>query len=409
MPSNDSESQSNSQSSPEWSADDTRRIDRRTVLTASAGLSAALAGCVGSGPSEGGDGEDTVAGDATTGESGTVVTQTEGEYPDYSGQTLSVATWAGIYSEAFEESVAKLFEERTGATVEVNPAGASILSEIRSAPADDPPYDVASAEGFFYWQGQQDDLFLEVREENIPNLDSVYPYLKELRGTEYGVPTDGSLEGILYRTDIGWEPQEWLDLLSDKEGTDRIGFEGGWYIYPFMTAAVSLEEREGIEELYHENDHQALFDRMREFAQNVELWTGSFAEIRNSLLQGIIDMSMWYSGMGNAAAVEDEVLEFVTPDRTAGYLDHYCPIRGTDNREMVEVFLNHMLDPEVQSAWADEGYVYVSNPDVDYPDRVADQYPTSNDEWANVSIADFTRLQDYAGKLSDEFQAIKNE
>ncbi|MEA5409670.1 extracellular solute-binding protein [Haloarculaceae archaeon H-GB2-1] len=278
---------------------------------------------------------------------------------------------------------------------------------MKSAPADDPPYDVAAAEGFFYWQGRSEDLFLEVREENVPNLDGVYDYLKDLRGTKYGVPTDGSLEGIIYRNDVGWEPSNWMDLLSDKEGTDRIGFEGSWYIYPFEVAAVTLDTAPGMQELYNEDQHQAVFDRMREFGQNVELWTGSFAEIESSLKQGIIDMSMWYSGMGNAAASGSDSLSWVTPSKTAGYLDHYCPVRGTDERAMAEDFLNHMLDPEVQSEWASEGYVYTSNEDVSYPDRVADQYPTSASEWENIKIADFTKLSEHSSALSSAFQDIK--
>lgn len=377
-------------------------ISRRGFLTSATGASVvALAGCM-SGPSgSSGDSEDGGSAGTETGGS------TGNSSKKYAGKTLSVATWAGIYAKAFEQSVAKSFEEKTGATVEVNPAGGSILSEIKSAPADNPPYDVAAAEGFFYWQGRKEDLFLEVRDENVPNLDGVYDYLKNLRGTKYGVPTDGSLEGIIYRDDIGWDPSTWSDLLTEKKGTSRIGFEGSWYIYPLEVSAVSLNTASGIQELYDSKHHPELFDRMRAFGQNVELWTGSFAEIESSLRQHIIDMSMWYSGMGNAAAAETDSLKWTTPSQTAGYLDHYCPVRGTDKRDMAEDFLNHMLDPAVQEKWASEGYVYTSNRNVDYPDRVADQYPTSASEWKAVKIANFNKLSEYSSKLSSKFQEIK--
>ncbi|PSP74017.1 hypothetical protein BRC86_07105 [Halobacteriales archaeon QS_3_64_16] len=242
----------------------------------------------------------------------------------------------------------------------------------------------------------------------MPNLQQVYPYLKEFRGTEYGAPTDGSLNGILYRTDPDWEPSTWMDLLADKKGTDRIGFEGSWYIYPFEVAANSLDQAEGIGELYEQQYHDAIYERMREFAQNVELWTGSFAEIQSSLRQRIIDMTMWYSGMGNAAVSQGDSLGFTTPDETAGYLDHYCPVRGTDKRRMTEDFLDHMLDAEVQTEWAKQGYVYVSNPEATYPERVRDQYPQDNAAWRKISIADFTELSEYSSTFSEEFQAIQN-
>jgi spermidine/putrescine transport system substrate-binding protein len=147
---------------------------------------------------------------------------------------------------------------------------------------------------------------------------------------------------------------------------------------------------------------------MRAFAQNVELWTGSFAEIQSSLRQRIIDMTMWYSGMGNAAASQGDSLGFTTPDETAGYLDHYCPVRGTDRRRMTEDFLDHMLDAEVQTEWAKQEYVYVSNPEATYPERVRDQYPQDNEAWKNITIADFTELAEYSSAFSEEFQAIQN-
>jgi ABC-type spermidine/putrescine transport system permease subunit I len=147
---------------------------------------------------------------------------------------------------------------------------------------------------------------------------------------------------------------------------------------------------------------------MRAFAQNVELWTGSFAEIQSSLRQRIIDMTMWYSGMGNAAASQGDSLGFTTPDETAGYLDHYCPVRGTDRRRMTEDFLDHMLDAEVQTEWAKQEYVYASNPEATYPERVRDQYPQDNEAWKNITIADFTELAEYSSAFSEEFQAIQN-
>ncbi|MBX0297218.1 ABC transporter substrate-binding protein [Haloarcula nitratireducens] len=384
------------------------RVNRRKVLAATAGLSAtALAGCVGGGPSQGGE-EGNATDETTEGSQGSGdATTTSGEYPDYSGNTLTVATWAGIYAEAFEKSVARMFEERTGANVEVAPAGGSILTEIQSAPEDNPPYDIAAAEGFFYWQGRNENLFQEIDTSKISNLDNVYSYLKDLRGTKYGVPTDGSLEGIVYNTNVGWEPTTWTDLLSDKQGTDRIGFEGAWYIYPMEVAAVSLDNKTGIQELYDEQSHQAVLDRLREFGQNVELWTGSFAEIETSLKQGIINFSMWYSGMGNAAASQQEQLGFVTPDKTAGYLDHYCPVRGSEKTQMAHDFLNHMIDPAVQSEWAKTGYVFTTNKEATYPEQTKSQYPSSNSEWKQVSIADFTKLSEYSSMFSSKFQEIK--
>ncbi|PSP74018.1 hypothetical protein BRC86_07110 [Halobacteriales archaeon QS_3_64_16] len=111
-------------------------------------MSAAARGAGGSG---GGGNGSSGSGGSEAGNSSGNGSASSGRYPDYSGETISVGTWAGIYAEAFEKSVAESFEERTGATIGVVPAGGSILSKIKSAPEDDPPFDLAAAEDFFYW------------------------------------------------------------------------------------------------------------------------------------------------------------------------------------------------------------------------------------------------------------------
>ncbi|AOW79412.1 spermidine/putrescine-binding periplasmic protein potD [Halodesulfurarchaeum formicicum] len=318
---------------------------------------------------------------------------------------LDVAVWAGTYAERFEEVVAKGYEEETGVTVNVSPAGGEILSQLQAASDDDPPYDVVSADELYYHLGVNDGLYNELRPENVPNLENVYSFLKEKpgQGMDYGVPTDGELLGIAYDA----EAMSGADWEQMQETDDNTGFEGVFYVYPMMIAALLSDARPGIEELYHEEDHSAVFEEMEALANNVDIWTGSAAEIFNGIEQGIITHAMWYSGMAYAEADVNENISVTIPERTGGYVNNYCTVSGTDHREEGEKFLNYMLRPEVQTEWAETGYNFMANKNAEHPGLTAEAYPSSNDELESINFVNFDRLGDLQSDLSGEFDSIK--
>ena len=356
------------------STNSNRTFGRREFLAAGAtGASLALAGCSGGSPGE-------------------------------SSVELDVAVWSGTYAERFEEVVANGYEEETGVTVNVSPAGGEILSQLQAA-SDDPPYDVVSADELYYHLGVNDGLYNKLRPENVPNLDNVYSFLKEKpgQGMEYGVPSDGELLGIAY----GVDEMSGADWEKMQETDDNTGFEGVFYIYPMMIGAILSDKKSGIEEIYHESDHQAVFDEFRELAQNVDIWTASAAEIFNGIEQGIITHAMWYSGMAYAEASANENIDVAIPERTGGYVNNYCTVNGTDKREEGEKFLNYMLREDVQTEWAEKGYNFMANKNVEYPDMTADVYPTSNEEMKSISFVNFDRLGELQTPLTNKFDEIK--
>ncbi|WP_259532862.1 extracellular solute-binding protein [Halalkaliarchaeum sp. AArc-CO] len=320
---------------------------------------------------------------------------------------LNVAVWAGTYADRFEEVVAGGYEEETGTTVNVTPAGGEILSELQAAPDDNPPYDVVSADELYYHLGVNDGLYNELREENVPNLENVYPFLKDKpgQGTEYGVPTDGELLAIAYdESDVS--STDWEKLQDTDE---YIGFEGVFYIYPMMIGALLAGERDGIGELYHEENHEAVYEEVEQLAENVDIWTGSAAEIFNGIEQGIITQAMWYSGMAFSEADVNDNISVTIPESTGGYVNNYCTVSGTDHREEGERFLNYMLEPEVQTEWAETGFNFMASMEADHPNLTAEAYPSTNEELEAVNFVNFDRLGDLQGYLNDQFQEIRQD
>ena len=167
----------------------TNRVSRRGLLSAAAvGSTAALAGCAEV------FGSETASGEAA----------------------LDVCVWSGNYYDRFEESVVPMYEDEYGVDVRLHGGWNDILVDIRQS-SGDPPYDVTVADGYFYHVGRQEGLFEPIREENVPNLESVIDHYAEFRTTEYGVPVDGAPCTIIYREDLETEPETWADLGSSLD------------------------------------------------------------------------------------------------------------------------------------------------------------------------------------------------
>jgi spermidine/putrescine transport system substrate-binding protein len=94
------------------------------------------------------------------------------------------------------------------------------------------------------------------------------------------------------------------------------------------------------------------------------------------------------------------------PSQTSGYIDYYHVVRGTDTPDAAEEFVDFLLDPEVQTAYAAEFNLGMSHADATYPTATAENVPTTNDELSEVAFQNFARVADYSGDLSDRFRAL---
>ncbi len=358
-------------------------VNRRSFLTATGAGVAGLSGCLGGVTDGDGSGE-------------------------YAGETLTITAWGGVYADNLRSQVKDDFEEETGATLEIIEDASGILSQIEAAPEDNPPFDATITEGFFYYSGRQSDLFEEVRYENVPNIDNVYSYYRdEHRTIDYGAPVTTSPMGIIYRDDIGWEPSEWEDLMSDE--AENISVDGGFFIYPYMMAAIIADEEPSINELYDENSYEAVFDVLEELDIVSFQGEGSAEVMFQELNRGAADIAQWYyPGSYQRVMNQEDDLSITLPTNNASYVDSYCPVRGTQKRDLVETWINFLLDEEVQNKWAQAGTMVVT-PDVDYPEEVADVYPTTEEEVRNITYPDWDIIGENMDTFFDHFDQLKSQ
>lgn len=322
---------------------------------------------------------------------------------------LRVMVWSGNYADRFEDGLVSQWEEEYDTEIDVRRGWDEILSRMQEAPADDPPFDVTVAEGEHYYIGRQDDLFEPIRRENISNEDEIMDFFMEIRTPEYGMPVDGAPCTIIHREDADVEPESWGDLASDAVADSRgIGIDTGFWWYPLYAAAIGMGEAEGVEEVYDDDLQDDVLETIEE-EWDVTSWAESGEDIWQAFDDGVIDVAQWYYDQ-TAFDIDDyEGLTHTMPEQTTGWINNWCVVKGTDKRDEAEEFIDFLLDGDVQSEWAESHPMMFSNENIDYPEELAADLPTTNEEAEEIEFPDWDRLAEHRDYLSDEFTDMRQD
>ena len=323
-----------------------------------------------------------------------------------SGDALRISVWSGNYADRFEEAVVPKYEEEFDAELQIERGWGDILTNIQTAPDDNPPYDVTITEGNFYYYGRQDDLFHEIRSENVPNADELIDYYSEFRSTEYGMPVDGAPCTIVYREDMDFEPDSWADLSSSAvQDSNGVGVDTGFWWYPMYAAAVGMDEAELGEEMHDADLHDDVLETIREWP--ITSWASSGEDVWQAFRNDVIDVAQWYYEQTEYDIDSYDGLTHTMPEKTTGYLNHWCVVKGTDKRDRAEEFINFLMDSEVQTAWSEEMPTLFCNENTEYAGDLAEDLPSNSEEAANIAFPDWEFLADHSGDLSNEFTEMQ--
>lgn len=323
--------------------------------------------------------------------------------------TLRVPVWSGNYIERFEEAIRPIFESRFDAELELISGWNSLLAKIKSAPADDPPFDVTVACEPIYYNGWTQGLFEELRyEENIPNIDNVIQHYKDIRPYSHGAPVDGAPLSILYNSELDEPVETWNDFTSSTlKQSSGVGVDSGFWVYPLLGAAVGTEAAPGARELYQEDHHDALMNTIEEWP--IQGWASSGTDIWEQFGNGTIDAAQWYFDQVYYDMENHENVEFSMPAKNAGWMNNWAVVRGTDKRTLGEKFINMLLDAEVQTKWAENHPLFFTNEDMSYPDDLAQYLPTNAEEAGQWAIPQWEGAAPYAEKFSEKFKRMKTQ
>ncbi|SDE87162.1 extracellular solute-binding protein [Halorientalis regularis] len=347
-------------------------VSRRAFLATGAATATALAGCVGSG-----GGSD----------------------------TLRVSTWSGTNKTVFENVVKPKYEDETGNSLEVVGNWSGIVPKVRQSPEDSPPFDVTIGGSRITYRGNQDDLWEPVRYDNLSNSDKLKDRLMQYEAAKTAVPVSYGVHAYVYNKDATtWTPETWSDIVSDE--ASNVTLSSAFWLKNLMMAAVIDDSEPLAQEVYDRQNADALFDLIEEvpttsFYQGAQdLWT--------KLNQGIANVGHYFFAYGLAKAASSDKLNIgvTVPPKTTGYIDYYHVVRGSGKREMAEEFLDFLISSELQTAYAKEFNLGMSNTNTEYPEQTREQLPTSNDELGDVGFRDFARVADYSSELNKRYRKL---
>ena len=249
------------------------------------------------------------------------------------------------------------FEEETGGKVTWVPVFGDYLTLIATSP--EPPFDATVCFAADMIRGTVEGAWNPLRYENIPNADDLHDFHTQTSGPgfegidlTYGIPFEYGIVALAYRKDlVPFEPTSWNDLW-DPRVAGKVGMDSAYHFQTAGIAALVLDDKPGIRETTA-RWHGAIVGKLNEI--DVAMWGR-----RQPMLP--LPSKRRHSHLRNAAEQVSSLVRndpdkygmLIPEEGTPGFIDYLCTVKGSENRDMAEVLINYMLDPELQAEWAEQ-------------------------------------------------------
>ncbi len=268
----------------------------------------------------------------------------------FEGEGLIAVSWSGNYEQVFRETIIDPFNAKYNTKAETVGGWDQIVSQIKAAPADNPPFDVTVAEEYISSAGLAEGLYMETDKSKIPNLDAVYPWFYETRpdkAKNFGVPFGGGTCMLLLRKKLGIAPDSWGLLWDDRLAGKVTSDSAAWW-WTLSVPAVMAQASPGLDEMYDMATAEPLFAELDKL--KIARWYKDGAEQANLLNQEEADAAMSYSSDAYTFLTQspDEYVAGVPKEGVSAWADWYFKVRGTRHNDLADLFMNYLLDKETQ-------------------------------------------------------------
>ncbi len=301
----------------------------------------------------------------------------------FEGESLIAVSWSGNYEQVFRETIIDPFNAKYNTKAETVGGWDQIVSQIKAAPANNPPFDVTVAEEYISSAGLAENLYMKTDKSKIPNLSAVYPWFYETRpdkAKEFGVPFGGGTCMLLLRKKLGIAPNSW-SLLWDGRLAGKVTSDSAAWWWTLSVPAVMSQVTPGLDEMYGMVTAEALFAQLDKL--KVSKWYKDGAEQANLLNQEEADAAMSYSSDAYTFLTQspDEYVAGVPKEGVSAWADWYFKVRGTKHNDLADLFLNYMLEKETQDRFLTKSMIFMARTDVAVPAHWGMGYPKSNDDY----------------------------
>lgn len=258
---------------------------------------------------------------------------------------LVISTW-GYNEDLLRKNVFEPFEAANNVTIILETGNNSDrLNKIRTI--ENSEIDLIFLAEAFAIQGIEEGLFAELNKDNIPNIANIYDMAKSPNGEAYGPAYTLNRTGIIYDTEsVDMEVTSWNDLwnsvFENNSAIPEITTTAG----PAMVQIAA--DAAGVDAF---SDTEAAFSKLTEIKPNLVKTYGRSSELVNMFAQGEIVIGVAQDFAYGRIKEAVPSAEWVNPSEGAfANLNTINVIKGSDNQEMAEKFIDWMLSEEVQKA-----------------------------------------------------------
>lgn len=316
----------------------------------------------------------------------------------YAGQTLVVQVWGGTYEETLRSYAIPAFEEKTGAKVEVV-SGAAPLSQLATE-GDNASVDVLHLDTFEVTQGENMGILETLDTSKLENVPDLY---KEAMMYDTAIVTNWGTYGIVYRADLVEKaPTSWLDLWDSAYAGGKVGVidysMGGGLEF---AEAISRIQGSTISDT---DNWDNLFAKLAELKPNIGLYASQHADVESALSNGDIVMSVETNGRAIGLMKEGYDVKFCQPEEGSIAMTSLAGIsKGSTHKELAYIFLDILLSPEVQKAYAENNYYAPSNSKTEIDPELQGYMPYGQDQVSALIYMDSDALEPVKANLIDRW------
>lgn len=302
---------------------------------------------------------------------------------NFEGQELKVSTFS-FNAELLQKNVYDPFMEATGCKLIVEGGkNAERMTKIKETPDN---YDIVIIGDAFIADLIDEGLVEEIDSSRLSNMDALYDIAKAPFGEEYGPAYTFNRLGIVYdKATCPIEITSWADLWNPElEGLvsipDITTTSGPLFYY-------SVAQMEG---LIPGKDDEAIFAKLAELKPNVMKTYTSANDTITMLNQGEISAAVLLDFSYTAAKSASE--DYVWVDPSEGSYSGFNTInivKGCQNKELAEAFVDFYISKEVQLAEALDGVDAPVRTDVELTEEQSANFTYGKEMIEGLKIPDW--------------------
>ncbi len=262
---------------------------------------------------------------------------------------LRVYNWGEYISDGSEDSldVIEAFEEEYNVEViyDIYATNEEMYTKIKSGAVD---YDIVIPSDYMISRMIEEDMLEKLNFDNIPNAQYIMDDFKNTDydpNGEYSVPYTWGTVGIVYnKTMVSEVPDSWNALWDEQYAGNILMFSNSRDAFGIAQKLLGYSQN-----TTDEAEIRACADLLKE--QKSVLQTYVMDEIFDKMEIGEAALAPYYAGDAVTMMAENEDLNFVVPNEGSNvFIDAMCVVKGSEQKELAEKFINFMCETEIGKA-----------------------------------------------------------